>query len=119
MRFFEASLRGGYDEAEQGPQADWQLCEWVVEQLLAMLKEMFAPQSLDPRWKGVSSTQFLKAQLDHDVAAVLCSPLEFLASFGSSRSSCTGSRFIKWGPILHGNCSELDFTADAFKCYGH
>jgi len=74
---------------------------------------MFAPQSQDPRWKGVSASQFLKAQLGHDVGALLCSPLEFLDAFRGSRTSCIGSSSIQWGP----HCSELDFTADVFRCF--
>ena len=107
----------GSDLTELETQPDWQLRGWVVERLWQMLREMFAPQSQDPRWKGVSASQFLKAQLGHDVGALLCSPLEFLDDFGGSRTSCIGSRFIHWGPLVQDNCSELDFTADVFKCY--
>ncbi len=47
--------------------------------------------------------------------ALLCSPLEFLDEFGGSCTSCIGSRFIQWGPLVQDNCSELDFTADEFR----
>jgi len=43
----------GSDQTDLETQPDWQLCGWVVEQLWQMLREMFAPQSQDPRWKGV------------------------------------------------------------------
>ncbi|KAA6422652.1 MAG: hypothetical protein FRX49_07512 [Trebouxia sp. A1-2] len=108
----------GSDQTELETQPDWQLCSWVVEQIWRMLREMFAPQSQDPRWKGVSAIQFLKTQLGHDVGALLCSPLEFSDDFGGSRTSCIGSRFIHWGPLVQDHCSELDFTADVFRCYG-
>ncbi|KAL0033572.1 hypothetical protein WJX79_004381 [Trebouxia sp. C0005] len=45
-------------------------------------------------------------------------PLEFSDDFGGSRTSCIGSRFIHWGPLVQDHCSELDFTADVFRCYG-
>ncbi|DBB00816.1 TPA: hypothetical protein ACH3X1_000745 [Trebouxia sp. C0004] len=107
----------GSDQTDLETQPDWQLCGWVVEQLWQMLREMFAPQSQDPRWKGVSAAQFLKAQLGHDVGALLCSPLEFLDDCGGSRTSCKGSSSIQWGPLVQDNCSELDFTAVVFECY--
>jgi hypothetical protein len=107
----------GSDQTELETQPDWQLRGWVVERLWQMLREMFAPQSQDPRWKGVSASQFLKAQLGHDVRALLCSPLEFVDDFGGSRTCCIGSSSIQWGPLVQDNCSELDFTADVFRCY--
>ncbi len=107
----------GSDQTELETQPDWQLCGWVVEQLWQMLREMFAPQSQDPRWKGVLALPFLKAQLGHDVGALLCSPLEFLDEFGGSRTSCIGSSSIQWGPLVQDHCSELDVTADEFRCY--
>ena len=107
----------GSDQTELETQPDWQLCGWVVEQLWQMLREMFAPQSQDPRWKGVLALPFLNAQLCHDVGALLCSLLEFLDEFGGSRTSCIGSSSIQWGPLVQDHCSELDFTADEFRCY--
>ncbi|KAL0033516.1 hypothetical protein WJX79_000587 [Trebouxia sp. C0005] len=44
-------------------------------------------------------------------------PLDFSDDFGGSRTSCIGSRFIHWGPLVQDHCSELDFTADVFRCY--
>jgi len=107
----------GSDLTDMETQPDWQLCGWVVEQTWQMLREMFTPQSQDPRWKGVSASQFLKAQLGHDVGALLCSPFEFSDAFGGSHTSCIDSGLIQWGPLLQDNCSELEFTADVFKCY--
>jgi hypothetical protein len=107
----------GSDLTDLETQPDWQLCGWVVGKVWQMLREMFAPHSQDPGWKGVLVLQFLNAQLGHDVGALLCSPLEFLDELGGSRTSCIGSRFIKWGPLVQDNCSELDFTADEFSCY--
>ena len=85
----------GSDLTEMETQPDWQLCGWVVKQMWQMLREMFAPQSQDPRWKGVSASQFLKAQLGHDVGALLCSPLEFSDAFGGSCTSCIDSSLIQ------------------------
>ena len=44
-------FEGKYVEAEFPAQEDWQLCEFVVERVWGMLKEMFSPQSQDARWK--------------------------------------------------------------------
>ncbi len=107
----------GPHQTELETQPDRQLCGWVVEQLWRMLREMFAPQSQDSRWNGVSALQFLKAQLGHVVGALLSSTLELLDDFGGSRTSCIGSDFIQWGPLVQGNCSELEFTADTFTCH--
>ena len=107
----------GSDLTDLDTQPDWQLCGWVVEQVWPLLREMFAPHSQDPRWTGVLVLQYLSAQLSHDVGALLCSPLEFLDEFGGSRTSCIGSRFIQWGPLVQDNFSQLDFTADEFSCY--
>ena len=68
----------GSDLTDMESQPDWQLCGWVVEQMWQMLREMFAPQSQDPRWKGVSASQFLKAQLGHDVGGPVVQPFGIL-----------------------------------------
>lgn len=39
------------NEAEFRRQDDWELREWVAEKIWAMLREIFAPQSQDPRWQ--------------------------------------------------------------------
>ena len=67
--------------------------------------------------QGVSSTDFLKSQLGHDVGALLCSPLEFLADTAGSRDRCMGSELVKWGPVVQGKSSDMDCTADIFSCY--
>ena len=66
--------------------------------------------------QGVSSTQFLKVQLGHDVTALMCTPMEFLKHKSGDRTKAMGCQFVKWGPTVKQNCSELDFTADVFGC---
>ena len=108
---------GGYREAEMGPRADWQLCEWLVERVWGVLTEMFAPNSHASTWKGFSASDFLKAEQGHAVGALLCSPLEFWEDQAGKCTHCVGSQYIRWGPMVQQNCSELDVTADVYHCF--
>ena len=107
---------GGYRQAEQGTRADWQLCEWLVERVWGVLTEMFAPNSHASTWKGFSASDFLKAELGHAVGALLCSPLEFWEDQAGVCTHCVRSRYIRWGPLVQDDCSELDVTADTYHC---
>ena len=65
----------------------------------------------------MSSTEFLSAQLGRDVAALLCSPLEFNRDVtGGDKTMCMGAQYIKWGPKVDSKLSALELTAKTWGC---
>ena len=108
---------GDNRQAKQGPRADWQLCDWLVEKVWGVLTEMFAPNSHASTWKGFSASDFLKAELGHALDALLCSPLEFWEDQAGICTHCMGSWYIRWGPRVLENCNKPDVTADVYHCF--